>query len=130
MLITADIPWQEVVCDMHDQIKHMSAGYASFNYENIGYSKADLAKVDIAVNGDHCDALSFISHRTKASDAGRRMAVRLKEVLSRQQFEIVIQAKVGNKVLARERIAPYRKDVLTKSGKVCILFDINMFFYL
>eukprot|EP01039_Chlorochromonas_danica_P006650 gene6651-7350_t len=118
IIITSQMPWQEVVCDMHDQIKHHSAGYASFNYEPSGYETADLVKVEIAVNGDNCDALSFVCHRTKAVDAGRKMAIKLKEVLTRQQFEIVIQAKIGVKVLARERIAPYRKDVLIKSGKL------------
>lgn len=118
MIITACVPWQEVVCDMHDQIKHSSAGYASFNYETAGYQAADLVKVEIAVNGEACEPLSFVAHRAKAVDAGRKMAIKLKEVLTRQQFEIVIQARVGSKVLARERIAPYRKDVLIKSGKV------------
>lgn len=118
IIVTAKVPWQEVVCDMHDQVKHSTAGYASFNYEPAGYEKNDLTKVEIAVNGEHCDALSFICHRSKAVDAGRKMAIKLKEVLSRQLFEIVIQAKIGVKILARERLAPYRKDVLVKSGKM------------
>jgi GTP-binding protein LepA len=117
ILIESEIPWQEVVCDMHDAVKHSSAGFASFNYEDIGYRVGNLVKVQIVVNGDPCDALSFISHRSKSEDSGRKLAVKLKEVLKRQQFEIVIQAKIGGKVLARERIAPYRKDVLSRSGK-------------
>lgn len=118
VLITSIMPWQEVVCDMNDQVKHNSSGYASFNYEDAGYSEADLVKVEIAVNGEACDALSFISHSSKATSAGRKLASKLKDVLARQQFEIIIQARVGAKVLARERIAPYRKDVLVRSGKL------------
>lgn len=118
IVIDSEIPWQEVVCDMHDAVKHSSAGFASFNYEELGYRLANLVKVQIAVNGDPCDALSFVAHRSKAEASGRKLAIKLKEVLKRQQFEIVIQAKIGSKVLARERIAPYRKDVLSRSGKV------------
>ncbi len=109
VLISAFIPWQEVVCDMNDEVKHSSAGYASFNYEEAEFKEANLVKVEIAVNGEACDPLSFICHKDKAGTGGRKMAQRLKEVLSRQQFEIVIQAKVGTKIIARERIAPYRK---------------------
>lgn len=98
VLISADVPWQEVVCDMHDQVKHSSAGFVSFNYEENGYNKANLVKCEIAVNGEVCEALSFICHRSKADDSGRNMATKLKEVLTRQQFEIIIQAKIGPKV--------------------------------
>lgn len=106
------VPWQEVVCDMSDAIKQKSAGYASLNYEEAGYQKADLVKVELAVNGEMCDPLSFISHKSIAATQGRKLAVKLKEVLSRQQFEIILQARIGSKILARERIAPFRKDVL------------------
>jgi GTP-binding protein LepA len=111
------VPWQEIVVDMHDVIKNSSSGYASFDYEEAGYAKASLVKVDIVVNGEVCDPLSFISHQDHAQDSGRKMSTKLKEVIERQQFEIVIQARVSNKVLARERIPPYRKDVLARSGK-------------
>ena len=77
-----------------------------------------VVKVDLAVNGDVVDALSFVCHQDASASRGRAVARKLKEVLDRQQFEIVLQAKVGAKILARERIAPYRKDVLIKSGKV------------
>ena len=117
VVLTAIVPWQEVVCDMNDHVKNGSSGYASFNYEEAGYRAADLVKVEIAVNNDTCDPLSFVCHATKATSAGRKIAQKLKEVISRQQFEIILQAKVGGKILARERIAPYRKDVLTKGGK-------------
>ena len=102
---------------MNDQVKHHSSGYASFNYEEAGFRDSNLVKVEIAVNGETCDALSFICHTSKAVDSGRKLAIRLKGVLSRQQFEIALQVKIGAKVIASERIAPYRKDVLTKNGK-------------
>ena len=117
ILVTASIPWQEVVSDMNDAVKNASAGYASFNYEEAGYKQANLVKVEIAVNGEACDPLSFVCHASQAASQGRTAASRLKGVLSRQNFEIILQAKVGAKVLARERIAPYRKDVLTKGAK-------------
>lgn len=116
-LITALLPWQEVVSDMNDAVKNASAGYASFNYEENGYKEGNLVKVEIAVNNEVCDPLSFVCHSSQAASKGRAAAAKLKEVLSRQNFEIVLQAKIGAKVLARERIAPYRKDVLTKGGK-------------
>lgn len=98
VLVSAVIPWQEVVCDMNDQVKHNSAGYASFNYEEAGYTEADLVKVEIVVNGDPCDPLSFVCHTDKAVASGRRLALKLKEVLSRQLFEIIIQARINLKV--------------------------------
>jgi GTP-binding protein LepA len=117
VILRYHVPWQEVVSDLHDQTKTLSSGYASLNYKEIEAQPADLVKVEIAVNGQPCEPLSFVAHKDKAEPQGRRMAAKLKDVLERQQFEIVIQAKLGTKILARERIAPYRKDVLTKSGK-------------
>ena len=117
ILITALLPWQEVVSDMNDAVKNASAGYASFNYEEHGYKEGNLVKVEVVVNNEVCDPLSFVCHSSQAASAGRAAAAKLKAALSRQNFEIVLQAKVGSKVLARERIAPYRKDVLTKGGK-------------
>ena len=118
MLVTARMPWGEIVVDMQDVIMHKCSGYASFNYEPCGYQKSDLVKVEIAVNGIPCDPLSIITHSTKAEAQGRKLLVRLKDNLDRQLFEIVLQAKIGAKILAKERIAPYRKDVLIKSGKL------------
>ena len=118
VVIRARVPWQEVVCDMSDAVKNMSSGYATFNYAEDGFEKASLQKVEVMVNGTLCDPLSFVHHIDGAAAQGRRLAKRLKDVLRRQQFEIVIQAKMGSKVLARERIPPYRKDVLNKSGKL------------
>ncbi len=101
VMITSFIPWQEVVCDMNDQVKHFSSGYATFNYEEAGFSPADLVKVEIAVNGDVCEPLSFVCHGSKAVSTGRNLAQKLKEEISRQQFEIIIQAKIGSKVSAK-----------------------------
>ena len=98
VLINAMVPWQEVACDMHDSVKHNSSGYASFNYEEAGYMEADLVKVEIVVNGEVCEPLSFIVHSDKAVENGRKIALKLKDVLTRQQFEIIIQARIGLKV--------------------------------
>jgi GTP-binding protein LepA len=117
VIITSLVPWQEVVCDMNDHVKNASAGYASFNYEEAGFIESNLVKVEIAVNGEACDPLSFVCHSSAAQTQGRIIAAKLKDVITRQNFEIVLQARVGLKVLARERIAPYRKDVLIKGGK-------------
>jgi elongation factor 4 len=116
--INALVPWQEVVCDMSDAVKGRSAGYATFNYTDAGYVKGNLQKVDLLVNGKLCDPLSFVHHVDSAAFQGRELCKRLKGVLKRQQFEVVIQAFIGGKSVARERIAPYRKDVLIKSGKL------------
>ena len=98
VLICAIVPWQEVACDMHDAVKHNSSGYASFNYEEAGYLQADLVKVEIVVNGEVCEPLSFIVHSDKAVENGRKTAQKLKDVLARQQFEIIVQARIGLKV--------------------------------
>ena len=117
ILLKSIVPWQEVICDMNDQIKCGSSGYATFNYGSAGFREANLVKVDISVNGESCDPLSFIAHHTKATEHGRKIVDKLKEVLPRQIYEIVLQAKVQSRVLARASIRPFRKDVLTKSGK-------------
>ncbi|CAM9584087.1 unnamed protein product, partial [Discosporangium mesarthrocarpum] len=117
VLLQYRMPWQEVIGDLNDQAKNISSGYASFDYREAEPEAGDLVKVDIAVNGESVDALSFICHRDKAQRLGRDVAKRLKEVISRQQFEVVIHARLGVKPFAKERIPPYRKDVLTKSGK-------------
>jgi translation elongation factor EF-4 len=98
MVLSAVLPWQEVVCDLNDQVKNLSAGYASFNYEACGYAESDLVKVEILVNGEQCDPLSVIAHSSKADSVGRKLIIKLKDLLDRQQFEIVLQAKVGSKV--------------------------------
>jgi GTP-binding protein LepA len=98
VLVTSEVPWQEVVCDMSDMISNLSSGYASFDYQDHGVKKSDLIKVEIAINGDTCDPLSFISDATKAVASGRVLVLKLKEVITRQQFEINIQAKINSKV--------------------------------
>ena len=116
-IIKYKLPWQEIVIDLYDEIKSRSSGYASFDYEEIEPEAANIVRVDMLLNGSPVDALSFVCHRTMAEQRGRDVAMRLKNVIDRQQYEVVIQAAVGAKVLAKERIAPYRKNVLVKSGK-------------
>jgi GTP-binding protein LepA len=110
-IIRYEVPLAEVIIDLYDQLKSVSKGYASMNYEMIDYRASELEKVDILINLDKVDALSFITHRSKTMSEGRRITERLKELIPRQNFEIKIQAAIGAKVVASERISPYRKDV-------------------
>lgn len=95
-------------------MKSRTKGYASFDYELVGYKESDLVKLDIMLNGEIVDALSFIVHREKSVARGRRMAEKLKESIPRQMFEIPIQACIGGKIIARETVKAFRKDVLSK----------------
>ena len=106
-----------MVIDFYDDLKSMTSGFASLDYEPAEDLEADVVKVDLLLNGDPLDALSFVCHRTKAETMGRDIVRRLKKVIERQQFEVTIQASLGLKVFAKERIAPYRKNVLIKGGK-------------
>ena len=112
--IDYEIPLNEIIYDFFDTLKSRTKGYASLDYEIIGYKRSDLVKLDILLNQEVCDALSIIVHKDKAYARGRAIAEKLKEVIPRQMFEIPIQASIGSKVIARETVKAMRKDVLAK----------------
>ena len=112
--LTVEMPLGEIVFDFYDKLKSISKGYASFDYHISGFKPADLVKLDILLNGESVDALSTLIHRDNAYDFGRRMCVKLKELIPRQQFDIAIQAAIGAKIIARETVKAVRKDVTAK----------------
>ncbi len=112
--LTFEMPLAEIVFDFYDRLKSMSRGYASFDYTPLDYRQSDLVKLDLKLNGDPVDALSALVHRSKAEAFGRKICLRLKDLLPRQQFKIAIQAAIGAKVIARETISALRKDVTAK----------------
>jgi GTP-binding protein LepA len=114
VMLTYEMPLNEIIYDFFDALKSRTKGYASLDYDLMGYEKSDLVKLDIMLNGEVVDALSFIVHEDKAYSRGRRIAEKLKETIPRQQFEIPIQACIGGKIIARETVKAYRKDVLAK----------------
>ncbi len=114
VILKYKLPLNEVATDFYDQLKSVSSGYASFDYDEAGYEPSQLVKMDILLNGKPVDALSTIVHKDKAYSIGRDIAERLKKAIPRQLFEVVIQAAIGAKIIARERVAPLRKDVTAK----------------
>jgi GTP-binding protein LepA len=112
--LTVEMPLGEIVFDFYDKLKSISKGYASFDYHISEYKPANLVKLDILLNGESVDALSTLIHRDNAYDFGRRMCVKLKELIPRQQFDIAIQAAIGAKIIARETVKAVRKDVTAK----------------
>ncbi len=112
--LTFEMPLAEIVFDFYDRLKTVSRGYASFDYHPIGYKQSDLIKMDLLLNAEQVDALSALVHRSNAFDLGKRICLKLKELIPRQQFEIPIQAAIGAKIIARETIKALRKDVTAK----------------
>lgn len=112
--VTFEMPLAEIVFDFYDKLKSISKGYASFDYHESEYHEADLVRLDILLNGDQVDALSTLIHRDNSYNFGRRMCEKLKDLIPRQQFDIAIQAAIGAKIIARETIKAYRKDVTAK----------------
>jgi GTP-binding protein LepA len=113
-ILRYEIPLQEIVTDFFDKLKSVTRGYGTLDYELKGFVKADIVKVDILINKNPIDALSFMAHREKAVYIARELLSRLRRVIPRQMFEVKLQAAIGSKIIAKERIVPYRKDVIAK----------------
>jgi GTP-binding protein LepA len=114
VLVSYELPFNEVVLDFYDKLKTLSRGYASLDYHVTGFWPSPLVKLDILVNGEPVDALSIIVHRDKAYDRGRALASKMRELIPRQMFEVAIQAAIGGRIIARESVKAMRKNVLAK----------------
>jgi GTP-binding protein LepA len=114
VIVTYELPLAEILFDFHDRLKSVSRGYASMDYEVIGFATSDLVKIEILVNGDPLDALATIVHRDKSFLRGRDLCVKLKELIPRQQYEVAVQAAIGSRVVARVNVKAMRKDVTAK----------------
>jgi GTP-binding protein LepA len=112
--LSFEMPLGEIVFDFYDKLKTISRGYASFDYHPIGYKQSNLVKMDMMLNGDQVDALSALIHKDNAFELGKKICIKLRELIPRQQFEIAIQAAIGAKVIARETVKALRKDVTAK----------------
>jgi GTP-binding protein LepA len=114
VMLTCVLPLNEIVVDFNDKIKSITRGYGSMDYEHAGHRADKLVKLDILVNGEPVDAFSSIVHRDKAESRGRQLAAKLKEVIPTQLYQVVIQAAIGGKIVARENVSAMRKDVTAK----------------
>ena len=114
VMLTSQIPLNEILIDFHDRIKSITRGFGSMDYEHDGYSESQMVKLDMLVNNESVDAFSCIVHKDKAEGRGRALAAKLKEVIPKQQYAVAIQGAIGGKIIARETVTAMRKDVTAK----------------